>query len=364
MVQKKKIFSLIIFISGLFLGCLFGFFSSYIINKQESQQNILAKNIIKIDNKIWTSADLPNDLLLEYSNIENNIYNAQKRFADHLALRILLAKEQNKSFDNKYIPGIFELIKVKEITDNEIHDYYNKIIKEHGVNVFAGQSFEKIKPQIKYQLNYERLNNIAEKKIDQLLLENKYKTYYYNPLGNPILFDINKYPKRGNSEANYSLVSVLDFNDPKSIELENKLDKIYQKYSKKVNFINIPYSANFHAPSGYFAKGAYCAQEQGNEKYWDYYKRSFEKKIKSNHENANNNEIKNMVLEVANSANLNINNFNDCLESKKISDTLLSVQNQLYSTSGFKGAPALYLNKRSVNISLSELESVLNKELH
>ena len=97
------------------------------------------------------------------------------------------------------------------------------MLKEHGINVFAGQSFEKIKSQIQYQLNYEHLNNLAEKKIEQYIAENKYETYISNPLGYPILFDINKYPKRGNTETNISLISVLNFNDPKSIELENKI---------------------------------------------------------------------------------------------------------------------------------------------
>lgn len=366
MKNKNKVFALIIFVLGLISGIFLILIVQKFQGKYDFSQSVLNKKIIKIDDKIWTSADLPNDLLLEYTNIENNIYNAQKRFADHLALRVLLAKEENKAFNSEYIPGLFELLPFPQKSEHEAREYFDKMVKEHGVNVFSGQSFDKIKAQIQYQLNYEQLNSLAEKKIEQYFSANKYEIYVSAPLGNPVLFNVNKYPKRGNTNTNFSLISVLDFNDQKSIELEYKVEKIYHKYGKKINFINIPYAANFESTSGYFAKGAYCAQEQGNEKFWEFYQKSLAKNKKNKNEmNINDKEImKKNVVEVAESVKLNIDNFKNCLGSKKIADTLISVQNQLYSTNGFKGAPALYLNRRELNISLNDLEKNLQNELY
>lgn len=94
MTHKKKIFTLILFFSGLITGIFVNLIFQHFQNRHDTSRNILVKKIVKIEDKIWTSADLPNDLLIEYTNIENNIYSAQKRFADHLALKIILAKEQ------------------------------------------------------------------------------------------------------------------------------------------------------------------------------------------------------------------------------------------------------------------------------
>ncbi len=366
MKNKNKVLALIIFGLGLVSGIIVILTAQHLQGKYDSSQGLLNKKIVKIDDKIWTSADLPNDLLLEYTNIENNIYNAQKRFADYLALRILLAKEEKKAFNSDYIPGLFELLQFPHKSESEAREYFDKMLKDHGANVFAGQSFEKIKSQIQYQLNYEQLNTLAEKKIEQYLADQKYQTYLSIPLGNPVLFNINKYPNRGNGKTHFSLISVVDFTNPKSIELEYKIEKIYHKYAKKINFINIPYAANFESVGGYFAKGAYCAQEQGNDKFWEFYQKSLVKNNKNKNEiDIKDKEIiKKNVEKVAESAKLNMDNFKNCLGSKKIADTLISVQNQLYSTNGFKGAPALYLNRRELNISLNDLEKNLKNELN
>ncbi|WGL59910.1 thioredoxin domain-containing protein [Pigmentibacter sp. JX0631] len=365
MKKRIKLFYFFLYVSGVLTGLLLFLAYHFIQNKFSLNQNILVKKIVKIDDKDWTNADLPNDLILEYTNIENNIYNAEKRFADHLALRIILAKEQKKNFDKNYIPSLFDLVKFNQATEEDALNYYNKMMKEHGANVFAGQGFDKLKIQIQFQLNYEKMNLISEQKISELISNKKYTTYINQPLGDPLLFDVSVFPKRGNMNTNISLISIIDFTNPKSIDLENKIEDIYKKYGGKINFINIPYTANLDSQSGYFAKGAFCAQEQGNDKYWDYSRKVLAQIAKnSSNENLKSDEIKKKVISIAGNTKIEIKNFSTCLESRKINDTLISVQNKLYSTNGFKGSPTLYINKRELNFSMNELESRIKNEIN
>lgn len=365
MLKQNKLFYISIYLLGIFSGFALFLIYQFIQNKYSSHENRIVKKIVKIGDIVWTSADLPNDLILEYANIENNIYNAEKRFADHLALRIILAKEQNKKIDKNYIPTLFDLIKFDQASEDDALTYYNKMVKEHGINVFSGQVFEKIKTQIQFQLNYEKMNLISDKKISELYNNEKYISYVSKPLGNPLLFDISVFPNRGNKNTNISLISILDYTNPKSIELENKIEDIYKKYGKKVNFINIPYTSSINSLSGFFAKGAFCAQEQGNDKYWSYSRKALTFTSKNNeNENLKSDEIKKKVVNIADSAKLDLKSFNTCLDSKKVNDKLILIQNKLYSTNGFQGNPTIYLNKRELNFSLNELDDRIKNEIN
>ncbi|APJ03781.1 DsbA family protein [Silvanigrella aquatica] len=362
--RKNFIKSVLLISSGVSLGVSLTLFIHSYDNNLPNK--LIIKNLVSVNGKVWTTADLPDDLLVEYYNIENSIYNSQKYFAEQLGLRIELASEKGKIANKENIPKLSDLFVNSKVNDSEIRKYYDDMIHKMGANVFAGQSFEKLKPQIAYQLTHEKINEMSKNKIGELTNSGKFKVLLSAPLGAPISLDTSIFPKRGNENNNITFVSVVDYMDPKSREIEPKIEELYKKFSSKINFINIPYSQFQNSINGFFAKGAYCAKEQGQEQFWNFNNLSFKKSLPSADEQRILNDSAKMnaeVIQVAKSAHLDIDKFSSCLNSNNIRIELQNVQNKLYASGEFKGAPSFYINKRSVRVSLQELENTLKDEV-
>jgi protein-disulfide isomerase len=371
MINHKVIKSLGLVGIGLVIGVfvtLVIFYSSK--SKNEFISNsfpLLGKPLVNIDGKIWTSADLPDDSLRDYYNLENNVYNSEKYFSEQLALRIILANEMGKKASNESIPKLSELLIVPPIKDEDALKYYNSLVMRAGIGVFGGQSFEKVKSQLIVQLNQEQLNNISNKKIEELTSNKKIKLLFSAPSGTLARLDTSLFPMRGNDNSRVTLVSVLDYMDPRSREIEPELEKLYKDYASKINFINIAYSISPNGLGAAFAKGAYCAKEQGNKSFWNYNEKSFEKPMPTVEENGffkDSKQLNKEVIEVAQHAKLDMDKFTSCVNSGRGNLMMQKVQNQLYSFNSFQGTPTFYLNRRTVQVSLKELDSKLRNELN
>ncbi len=369
MIKKKYLQFTILFLIGLFLGGILTYFIFIPSNNLNDSYitPIMGRPLINFEGKVWTSNDLPDDLAIDYYNVENNMYNSLKYFSEKLALRLSLAQEMKKEITSKSIPKLSDLVKIPEAKESDAKKYYDDLVNKAGISVFGGQSFDKIKQQLLFQLNNERIVNFSSKKIDELVNLGKFKLLFDSPLGAPSNIDYSLYPYRGKENSNMVMISVIDYTDPKSREIQPELEKIYHRFSSKIKFINIPYSQYSNSLGGLFAKGAFCANEQGNDKYWDYNKKAFENSNKVSLDDINMKDVKNLnikVMEVAKSSKLNLDKFSSCLNADKSKVTLQKTQNQMYSVNDFQGAPSFFLNKRPIRISLKVFEKSLDNSLN
>jgi protein-disulfide isomerase len=359
--------SLGLFVIGALLGILFPFLFSSKKLVQSSCNYLLGKPLVSVGGKVWRSGDLPYDLLMNYYDLENDIYLSEKSFAEFLGVRILLAKELGKKVTNQEIPKLKDVLQVPSATAEDAREFYNKIAKRSNRPVFGGQSFEKLMPQIIAQLNEDKMEEFSNKKFQELMASGKIQMLVDPPLGRPTRIDFSMFPKRGKSDSAVTFVSVIDYMDPISRDAEPELERFYKNYSSKINFVHIPYSLLQNGLGEAFAKGAYCAMEQGNDLFWSYHKKTLKKSLPAAEENReikDTQKLNNEVIKVAQATNLDINKFTSCLNAKNANITMKKVQNQLYSSSGFKETPSFYLNRRQVRISLKELSSKLESELN
>jgi protein-disulfide isomerase len=356
-----------LFVVGIIVGVLFTFLLSTRKSSQSSCSSLLGKPLVNIEGKVWRSGELPYDLLMDYYNIENNIYLSQKNFAEKLGLRILLAKEGGKKVTSQEIPKLKDVIQVPSAKEEDARNYYDQALKNSGPSVFGGQNFEKLRPQIISQLNQQKITEISNKKIEELAASGKIKMLIEPPLGVPSKMDLSLFPSRGKADAAVTFVSVIDYMDPMSREEEPEIERFYKSYSSKINFINIAYSISQNGLGVAFAKGAYCAKEQGNDLFWNYHEKSLKRPLPTAEENGDfkdSQHLNNEVIKVAKATNLDINKFTSCINSNNANITIQKVQNQLYSSSGFQGTPTFYLNRRPIRVSLKELKSKLQNELN
>ncbi|KAB8040619.1 hypothetical protein GCL60_01475 [Silvanigrella paludirubra] len=362
----KKFFQIIVLFSiGLIFGIILTYFifikNSFIFNEKYINP-VLGRKLINFEDKIWTSNDLPYDLFLEYSIIENNYYKSLKNFAEKLALSISMSQDLRKDVNSNFIPKLKDLIKIEGVKETDAKKYYDNLVSKYGTNIFGGQAFDKAKQQLLFQLNNEKIASFSNNKIEELINIGKLRLLFESPLGIPANIDYSLFPKRGNLDSNITFISVIDFIDHKSRDIHPEIEEMYKKFSRKIRFINIPYSNLQNSLNDDFAKGAFCANEQGNTIYWDFYKKSFEflNKYSSDYYNKEIKNLNNIVLSVAKSTDLKMDKFSLCLNSNRTKEIIIRTHNLLNESTEFKGAPAFYLNKRFLLISLKEIDKIFN----
>src|SRR3989344_1266321 len=121
----------------------------------------------------------------------------------------------------------------------------------------------------------------------------------------------------------------------------------------KIKFVFRDFPLDIHKNSQKAAEAAECAGEQG--KFWEYHDRLFE-----NQGLLDINSLKVYALEIG----LDINKFNECLDSEKMED---EVKKDLEDGKkyGVRGTPAFFVNGKLISgaQSFSVIEKVINEEL-
>ena len=139
--------------------------------------------------------------------------------------------------------------------------------------------------------------------------------------------------------ANQEVIASLKQNDP---EWEAPVPKIIETYvnAGKVKLVFRQYP--LHPNSKELALAAKCAQEQG--KFWEYHKILFE-----NYNALTDNDLKKYAVDL----NLNLSQFNQCLDSKKYGQ---SIQNDLNDGQalGISGTPTFFIGNDATDYTKIE----------
>lgn len=140
---------------------------------------------------------------------------------------------------------------------------------------------------------------------------------------------------KGDPNAPITIVEFSDFECPFCARFYSQtLPSIQQKYidTGKVKFVYRDFPLGFHKNAQKAAEAAQCAGDQG--KYWEFHDKIFENQPSLNLEN-----LKKWAMEL----NLDVNEFNQCLDSGKYYD---EVQQDMKdgTAAGVKGTPAFFIN--------------------
>jgi len=351
--------SVLLFLSGFFLGVT----SAVILylkssnEKTARDESYFGKPIIEVDGKQWTTLSLPKESVLEYYNLQSNINSAESHFASQAALRIVLAKDQGKNIGLDTYPSLKELLDVQPIDDKEVKKYY----EEHYSKI--GQNYDKIKNQLKQQLYNQKISDYSNNKVRDYIKNNRIKLLINN--NEPSLFniDMSGYPIRGNKDSDLVFLNIFDFVDSKSRVAENELREIYDKYSSKIKFISIVYPLYPSGLSGMLARGAFCAKEQGDDKYWKYHENVFKTPISFLENSINNiNKTHDLILRLVKSAKVDEKLFSSCLSSDESSHFIQNLRFKLSATEGLKGVPSFYFNRKNIQTSLKDFNKFLKSQ--
>ncbi|APJ03779.1 DsbA family protein [Silvanigrella aquatica] len=348
-------------ISGVFIGIILSIFIFYIYNifsNKNLKDQFLGKKLIEVNGKIWYGEALPNEALIDYYNLEGNIDHAEKEFASQIGLRIALANENGVTDFSKGIPSLNELIKIEPISEIELKKYYDFHLKKDGPIVFYGQSFDKIKEQLRFQLNNQKRTDIAEKKLQEYILSNKIKFLLPPFKGPPTDFNFALYPSRGNKNSYITFVNIYDYNDSKSIEVEKKLKNYIKNNSNQIKLISVNYPLVNDLNGSLFSRGEFCTKKIDENQFWNYHDRVFDS-IENYKNKLSYEKSEKILINIVKELNMNEEQFVKCLHSPDSVNYVQNLRNKLNSVRGFHEVPSFYVNQRPLSITLNEIDTTL-----
>ncbi|MCB0723791.1 MAG: thioredoxin domain-containing protein [Ignavibacteriae bacterium] len=167
----------------------------------------------------------------------------------------------------------------------------------------------------------------------------------------------------GNPDAKVTIVEFSDFECPACKLLASNMKPIMLEYGDRVSlhFMNYPLDKSInknltneiHQNAGIAAIAGVCAQDQG--KFWDFYYTLYENQTKINRD---------FIIATAQELGLDMNKFNDCLESDPARDRVLR-EIDLAKEYGITGTPTLFINGRKVHYwnSPEVIKAIIDEEL-
>lgn len=142
-----------------------------------------------------------------------------------------------------------------------------------------------------------------------------------------------KGPWEGNQNAKIEIIVFNGYECPFSAKVDKTFSKLLKQYGEyiKITYRQLPLS--FHRYGKISAKAALCAYDQGQAYFIDYKAKLF----------ANQRFTDKTFLHYAKGLHLNIDQFNDCLESDKVENHIADDM-QYASELNIMGTPTVFLN--------------------
>ncbi len=362
--------SALFFIGGALLGGMLasGFFMNRVNQAAVSTDDVVGESLFKVDKNLYSSNNLPGDSAMSYYQLESSIYDAKSNFVNQIALRLALAKDNPKAVAaaKGELPSLDELLNVSAPTDAEVKAYYNTILSRYGEAVFGGQSYDAVKAQLSQQLEKQKRDQKIQEKVQEYVSTGRIEPLLSKPEAPSVKLDLTGYPVRGNADSSITLVEVSDYMCPHCRETEPIVNKMYKEFGNKVKFVQITFPLNPKGLNGALARGAYCANQQGSNQFWKYHEQAFAVPWdKMNPPQGKDAETYFNVVasDAAKRADINVNKFNSCLESKDAAQYITHLQSEFNAEKGFQGTPTFYLNNKLIQANPAQLESTLRTTL-
>ena len=235
--------------------------------------------------------------------------------------------------------------KVEQPGEKEISSLYEANKKR------LGKPLKEVEPQISKYLEQQSYNQNHQLFVARL--KEKYSVeYLLQPPRADVAFEGS--PSEGPRDAPVTLVEFSDFQCPYCSRVQPALKQIKDTYGEKVRLVFRQFPLNsIHPQAQKAAEASLCAKDQG--RFWEMHDKLFETDTSLKVDD---------IRERATSLELNLEKFNQCLDSGKYAAT---VQQDVLDgvKAGVTGTPALFINGLSFSgaRSFEEISEAIEVEL-
>jgi len=137
---------------------------------------------------------------------------------------------------------------------------------------------------------------------------------------------------RGNLEASITIAEFSDFECPYCASFHQTMNQVINDYPEDIKWVYKHFPLAFHEHAQPTAEASECAAEQG--KFWEFTDQIFENQSRLG---------QNLYTEIAQDLELNLDQFQECVSSRKYKDKVES-DSQEGISAGVKGTPGSFIN--------------------
>jgi predicted DsbA family dithiol-disulfide isomerase len=333
-------------------------FSSFNPYLQGKDQKAVSKSLASVDGVAITETQVLKESADDLDSLELQILRSKATFARNK--HDILERSLNQLVEEKLLKaeaakrGITEseLVEkeitklVKEPTNEQIDTFY----EANKGNIRKPK--EQVVDKIRQYLKDEQQGDIREAFLKKLEKEHRVTRSF-----KPIRFEVNAQgrPSKGPASAPIVLVLFSDFQCPYCRDFNLTIEDVMKKYGDKVRLVFRQFPLiRIHANAQRAAKASLCAAAQNH--FWEMHDSLFR-----NQDNLKEEDIKSQAKDL----NLDVNAFNSCLDSARIS-TMIQDDIRAGSMAGVDGTPALFINGRYLGGARSdeEITAIIEEELH
>lgn len=321
--------------------------------------------LFEVNGEVFSRDDLPGGLKEAMYENEYEAFSKNQTIFEELALRIYLAKKQDKLKDPKNPPSLLELLSIPEPTDAEMKALFD----QSKGRLPPGTKFEgPIKAQISQYIKGQKVGTQFQVEVDEMKKDGAYKLMVAAPIAPELKLNLAGFPTLGKKDAKVKVVEVSDYTCGHCQTAHPAVKEIIKKYGDRISFTQVNFALRPQGESGMFIQGAFCAEKQSLDKFWVYHDEAFKKTSEPHDHSAHGHgghgaaEAKEKVVAAAKASKLDMAKFEKCLESEEAKSYVSKTASAL-SEQGINGTPVFLINNTKVGGGVRDLEEEIKKRL-
>lgn len=295
--------------------------------------------LFELDGKVFTDTDLPDDVESSLYDIRHESHEKVEGAVKETALRLALAKEKGHPGGGGQLPLLNSLLPQEKPTEEKIKAFY----EANKGKIPPGTKYEDVKPQIEQYLAQMGTGETMRTKSAELEKAGRLKILVKEPVAPVVNIDVTGFPSSGPSDAKVTVVEASDYLCPHCQKMQPEVEAVVKDFKDEIRFVQINFALRPEGLSGQLARGAFCAQKQGNEQFWKYHEHAFKTPPQQQP-----GKEKEEVLAVAKAVSLNLAEFEKCLASNEAAASVESAAAKMHAI-GVAGTPTFFVNNKKLS---------------
>jgi protein-disulfide isomerase len=288
--------------------------------------------IARYNGEVITDEDVRKVAGTKLAQAEMELYEARKAGLNDIIEGRLLddaAKKQGTTKAELLKKQVYDKVKVD---DKEIEKFFNEKKEQ-----MQGKKLEDVKDNVKGFLTRDKQSKLHDALIADLKKNSKVEVLIKAPKVE--VEEGENTPAIGPKDAPVKIVEWTDYQCPFCGRARAAVNQIMETYKGKVRYALRDFPLSFHKDAGKAHEAAHCAADQNKDKYWEFNKKLF----------ADQKDIKvDTLKKYAGELKLNMDKFNQCLDSGKYTD-LVQKNQEAGEKAGVSGTPAFFINGRMIS---------------
>lgn len=312
--------------------------------------------LFEYDGKKYSEADLPVDVQMAIFEAKKESVHRLESTLQQFAMRLDLAKAAGRDKEVP-LPDFESLLAVEKPKEEDLQKLYDA----NKERLPPGTTFEQIRPDIEKYMTSQKMSEVMQAKAQEFKSSNKFNYLVAHPVAPKVEIDTSTMPVGGNKDAKDVVVEVADYLCPHCQMMHAEVEKLMTEMGSSIRFHPVAFSLRPSGLSGTLARGAICAQKQGNDKFWAWHNSAFNM-AKTKGWKVSDPESMEPVKEILASTQLDNAALETCINAEETKKELTALVDRM-SALGVSATPTFFINGRRMDIHGGSLKEELERQI-